>query len=289
MISVALLTITLSVLMHVTWNLLARHVDSRCNYIWWAILANNIILGPWAIWSLIQDVSWSSALVLSMTISAFANGLYMVALRQAYLYAPVALVYPVARSSPVLIALWTWLFFNQSISDLGILAIAINAFGLWIMASTAKAGDAARALPWMLAAAFATSIYSISDQHAVASLPSMGSQVGLVVSTEIFCFMVIAIFQWMQTGKFIPPCRPKLHFIVIGGLSLGLAYALTIRAMQWLPAAHVVAFTNLGIILATLLSIWLMKEREHFQRRILAALIITVSLVLLKIDVETLV
>ena len=98
MISVALLTITLSVLMHVTWNLLARHVDSRCNYIWWAILANNIILGPWAIWSLIQDVNWSSALVLSMTISAFANGLYMVALRQAYLYAPVALVYPVARS-----------------------------------------------------------------------------------------------------------------------------------------------------------------------------------------------
>ena len=45
----ALLALGLFVLMHVTWNLLARHVDARCNFLWWGLLAHLGLLGPWSL------------------------------------------------------------------------------------------------------------------------------------------------------------------------------------------------------------------------------------------------
>ena len=111
----ALTAIGLSVLMHVSWNLLARHVDSRCNYLWWGLLAHLVLLGPWALWRLAADSDWNATLVIAMTVTAAANTLYFLALRKAYHFAPVALVYPIVRSSPVLIAIWAWLFFAQDL------------------------------------------------------------------------------------------------------------------------------------------------------------------------------
>jgi uncharacterized membrane protein len=68
---------------------------------------------------------------------------------------------------------------------------------------------------------------------------------------------------------------------LIGGLFIGTAYALVVRAMNELPAAHVVSFTNGGIVLAVLLSILLFGEREHWRYRLIGVLVISSGLVLL--------
>jgi uncharacterized membrane protein len=51
--------------------------------------------------------------------------------------------------------------------------------------------------------------------------------------------------------------------------------------MSELPAAHVVSFTNGGIVLAVLLSILLFGEREHWRHRVIGALVVSSGLVLL--------
>lgn len=267
--------------MHVAWNLLARHIDKRCNYLWWGLLAHIALLGPWALWRLAMDSNWNTELLAAMVVTAAANTFYFLALRKAYHFAPVALVYPVARSSPVLIVIWTWLIFDQRIALGGIIGITINACGLWVLAGTSKQGDTRHALPWAMIAAFATSIYSLSDKLAVSYLPSFGSQLGFITVGYMASFLGLSFIQYRESQSFIPACRPRFIYTLLGGLFIGVAYALIVRAMLELPAAYVVAYTNAGIVLATIFSIWRFKETENWKRRIIAATIITLGLITL--------
>lgn len=270
--------------MHIAWNLLARHVNAQCNYLWWGLLAHLILLGPWGFWRLFHDSHWNSTLSIAILISASANTLYFLALRKAYHYAPVALVYPVARSSPILIALWSWILFQQDMSMTGIAGITISALGLWFIAVTARQGDTRHAIPWAMIAAFATSIYSISDKIAVNYLPTFGAQLGFISIGYLASYIGLTIHHFRETNSLAPECKPKLLYLLMGGLFIGTAYALVVRAMMVLPAAYVVAYTNAGIVLATVLSIYGFNEKDKWRSRLAAAVIITAGLVVLGLD-----
>lgn len=273
------LLILASVLMHVTWNLLARHVAANANYLWWGLLAHTVLVAPYGIWCLLQSVQWHNQLLLCLLISGLANSLYFLSLRQAYTYAPVALVYPLARSSPILIAIWSALLFSEMISGQAWVAIGIGVSGLWVLAASSRTGDARYALRWSFIAAFATSIYSLSDKLAVPSLPGFGAQLGFISVGYGMSLLLLTLLQYRDTGRCVPAQRPPWRYVLIGGLCLGTAYALVVRAMLYLPAAHVVAFTNGGIVLAVLLSLTLFRERQHWRSRLLGTLIVGVGLV----------
>jgi phosphonate utilization associated putative membrane protein len=277
----AYLLIGISVLMHVAWNLMARHVESRANYLWWGLLAHLVLLGPFAVWHLINNADWQAPLLIALLSTSIANTLYFIALRRAYHYAPVALVYPLARSSPILIALWSWLFFSQAISLWEGIAISTSVFGLWILAASSRHGDARHALPWTVLAAFSTSVYSLSDKVAVQYLPGFAEQLGFISIGYAASFVGLTLLQRAETNSWLPQARPARRYILIGGLFIGTAYALVVRAMSELPAAHVVSFTNGGIVLAVLLSILLFGEREHWRHRVIGALVVSSGLVLL--------
>ena len=88
--------IAASVMMHVTWNLIARHQAREAYPLWWVLLAHLLLLGPWGVRALITEVQWTPDLVKWVLISASANVVYFLSLRHAYLHAPVAFVYPLA-------------------------------------------------------------------------------------------------------------------------------------------------------------------------------------------------
>jgi phosphonate utilization associated putative membrane protein len=277
----AYLLIGASVLMHVAWNLLARHVDARANYLWWGLLAHLLLLGPWALWNLLGNALWNSTLLLAMLVSAAANAVYFIALRRAYHFAPVALVYPLARSSPLLIVLWSWLFFAADLSIAEAAAIGVSVLGLWVLAASSRGGDARHALPWTLVAAFCTSLYSLSDKAAVVYLPGFAEQLGFITVGYAASFIGLSLLQRRHSGKWIPPARPSWPQVLVGGVTIGVAYALVVRAMRELPAAHVVTFTNAGIVLAVLLSIFLFREKTQWRQRLAGAGVLGAGLLLL--------
>lgn len=275
------LLIALSVLMHVVWNLLARHADSKANYLWWGLLAHLVILGPYCLWQLVQNATWNSTLVLASVTTAVANAFYFVALRRAYHYAPVSLVYPLARSSPLLIALWSWLLFSDTLKLIECVAILIGVAGLWLLAASTKQGDTRHALPWAGAAALGTSVYSISDKIAVNYLPGFAEQLGYISIGYACSFLTLTMMQKKETGRWSPSLRPPLYLILVGGLCIGTAYALVVRAMRDLPAAHAVTFTNAGIVLAVLLSIFVFKERDNWRARVFGSVVLSIGIVVL--------
>jgi phosphonate utilization associated putative membrane protein len=282
----AALALTAAVLMHVAWNLLARasHPDTR--FLWWALVGYLVVLGPWSLYALVTQAHWSPGLAGLLVISALANSLYFLVLGAAYRRAPVALVYPIARSSPLLIALWSSLFFGEMMAASGWLGILISVAGLLLLAASARHGDSRRAVTLAVIAAFATSAYSLSNKFAVTSLPTYGAQLGLVSVDLMASFIALSLEQRLRRGRWRPSAMPPVSRWLPAGLFIGNAYGLVIFAMQYLSAAYAVAFTNAGIVIAGLLSIFAYKEREQAGMRIAAMVVVTVGLAVLAFSVR---
>ena len=130
----AVLAVAASVVMHVTWNLIARHQARDAYPLWWVLLAHLVLLGPWGAYSLWREVQWTPALAQWVLISASANVVYFIGLRRAYERAPVAFVYPLVRSSPMLIALWSTLFLGEALGALAWAGILVSVAGLVVLA-----------------------------------------------------------------------------------------------------------------------------------------------------------
>lgn len=279
----AALALAASVVMHVVWNMLARHQPANTFALWWALAAHLLILGAWGLPSLVKDVDWTPEFAALLATSAVANGLYFMALRHAYTHAPVALVYPVVRSSPLLIAVWGMLLFGDNLSVMVWAGIAASVAGLLLMASGDNRGKEGKALPWALLAMLATSAYSISDKAATVSIDSFRGLVGFVSVGYLTAWLFLSVEHHRNTGRWIPAARPAWYIILTGGLCVGLAYALVIHAMRFMPAAEAVAYTNAGIVLACLASIFIFHERHCWQRRLFGAGIILSGLVLVRL------
>lgn len=106
--------IWLSVLLHVSWNLLTRRTPSDANFLWWIVGLYVLVFAPFTLPNFIHATELSSVLYICAAISGTTNGLYFLALRSAYPQAPASAVYPMVKSSPLFIAITETLFSDRS-------------------------------------------------------------------------------------------------------------------------------------------------------------------------------
>lgn len=275
--------LALSVLMHVTWNLIARQQPRESSPLWWVLLAHLLIVAPWGFWAMWHSVDWSPSLAGLLTLSALANVAYFRSLAAAYSHAPVSVVYPLVRSSPLLIACWgTWLFDH----DLGMgawLGMGISVLGLLWLAGSAWTGQHRSALPWAALAMVSTSIYSLSDQHATVHVDTFMGLMGYLSVGYAAAWLSMCWQLQTSTGCWYPRQKIGLGAGLVGGLCIGTAYALVIHAMRELTAAEAVSFTNAGIVLANVLSMVLLHDRHDWRRRLAASLVITAGLTVMAV------
>lgn len=272
------IAIILSVLMHVTWNLIARHQPRESEPLWWVLLGHLVLIAPWGLYRFVVEAQWSGHLLLLLAASAMTNVLYFHGIYRAYQHAPVAFVYPLVRSSPLLIAAWSLLFFGESLGVWAWVGIGISVVGLLAMAWSGRGSDEGRALPWALLAMLATSVYSLTDKAATAHIAGFGGILGYLSVGYLAAWAVMTLRLRCTTGRWSPPARPSAVAAVVGSLCIGLSYALVIHAMRTLPAAEVVAYTNAGIALATVMSLVMFGERTRWKQRATAASVICLGL-----------
>ncbi len=273
----------LSVLMHVAWNLIARQQSREASPLWWVLLAHLVIVAPWGVWVMCHSVTWSPHLMALLTVSALANVIYFRSLAAAYNHAPVSLVYPLVRSSPLLIACWgTWLF-GHSLDAASWIGMGISVLGLLWLASSAWQHQNRKALPWAALAMLSTSVYSLSDQRATAHVDSFMGLVGYLSVGYAAAWLSMCWDLKIKTGSWIPRKRIGLGAGLVGGFCIGIAYALVIHAMRELTAAEAVSYTNAGIVLAQVLSMILFNDRHDWRQRLSASLLITAGLTVMAV------
>jgi len=269
------LAISISVALHVVWNLLARSSGDASGFLWWGMLGHCVVAGP----SLVALIAaWDPSLWYWLAISTVGIVGYMLCLGPAYDRAPAAVVYPIARSSPLTIALVAWLLGIDALPPIAWAGIVISVLGLWLLARAAGRLDG-RGLPWALGAAGCTTVYALSDRRAALVLGDAWSALGFV--TAIYATTLVVLTAKRLAQKRGLPARPPVGRWLTGSLCIGSAYALVIHAMRGLPAAEAVAYTNAGIVVAVILGVTALRERAGWIRRSIASTVICLGLLVL--------
>lgn len=276
-----LIAILIAVAMHVTWNLLARHTRPNAEFIWWAVAGHLALFAPWTLYLLAREVEDPTLILACIAVSSVALFLYFAGLRTAYRHAPVALVYPLARSAPLLIALIGVIVVGDRPSVVGWTGILLSTVAILLLAASGRHGPARGALLPAGLATCGTTVYSLADKVAVAQLPTYWTQLGYVSGAYLGAWILYTVWLRQKNGRWLPEQRPRPLPLLIGALFIGSAYSLVIGTMRVMPAAYSVALSNLGIVIAAFLSVFAFREREQARQRLTWATLLAASLVLI--------
>ena len=131
-------------------------------------------------------------------------------------------------------------------------------------------------------------MYSLADKVAVAQLPSYPAQLGYVSGTYLGAWVMYTLWLRRQRDRWWPGQHPGRQALLIGALFIGSGYALVIGTMRVLPATYAVVLSNLGVVVAAFLSVFVFREREHAAQRLIWASLLAASLLWIAIQVQQL-
>ncbi|NLT42815.1 MAG: hypothetical protein GXX93_09090 [Anaerolineae bacterium] len=281
--------VLLSALIHASWNILARqsHAESRFIGSMLPIVAG-VALVPALIGQYLTGAMHAEIWPYVVG-SGLCCGLYFVALGRAYEAADFTVVYPVARSLPVLLVALGDSLRGYVPSLGGWLGMLLVVAGC-IMTPLRSRRDLQlgryfnRASLWMVITALGTVGYSLLDKRG-AELLAPGPAYAAVYTYFFYLFAMIGYEVFVRTlGRpAVTASRadtPRWMPAAAGFMSAG-AYWLVVWAFQMVShASYVVAFRQSSLIIALLMAFALYPQERH-RSRLLSVGVITVGLVMI--------
>lgn len=210
--------------------------------------------------------------------TTFLHGLYRYSVVKSYQYGDLSFVYPIARGGSVLIiGLVSILILGADINLVGILGIILICLGLFMISflTAKKFNRSAFIIATTTASLIAT--YTILDGIAVRLSENAFTFIYWMLLLNGIPMLIYAFFS--QTGL-----RKKNSYKVKDGIIAGilaiLGYGLVVWSMQFIEIAYVSSIREISIVLATLLSFYLLKEKDA-HKRIMPSIIICTGITIL--------
>ncbi len=214
-------------------------------------------------------------------LSGVVHLLYGLALAEAYRVGDMGFVYPVARgAAPMMTLLGSLFFVGDPLPPLAIAGILVLGGGIAMMAFSRASAVDGRALVFALLTACTITLYTISDGlGARASGNPHAYAAAMFVLDGGFLLIYVLVTrgpQWLMQA------RPALIPGMAGGAMGFVAYWIVIWAMTVAPIALVAALRESSILFATLIAIFILKEKA-LPLRIAAACCIVAGIVLMRV------
>jgi drug/metabolite transporter (DMT)-like permease len=279
--------VLLSTLMHASWNLIARYGRSESTF-YAKMLITLIVAGfvP-AVWSELVTRSLTLTAWLCVLGSGFSAGLYLFFLARAFESSDFTVVYPVARSLPVIFVATGDVLRGRYLTPMGWLGILLVAGGC-VLVPRRSFGDLSlsryvnRSTLWMLLAALGTVGYTLLDKIAaevVQQGPDTAARYGYFYFAISYLPYVL-LLRFSKQGQ-QGPSSLEWRLAIPAGLLSFVAYWLILWAYQLSPyASYIVAFRQFSIVIGAILAFIIYKE-QGLAVRLTGALFITLGLVLI--------
>jgi uncharacterized membrane protein len=130
--SLAVALILISAASHAAWNYLAKGSRDKDSFMLLINLTSQVTLLPVFI-LILKDWALPLGALPFLVASAIAEAVYFLALSRAYGAGDLSVVYPVARSAPLFIAVAGALFLGESLTLIGIAGIFLVLAGVYIL------------------------------------------------------------------------------------------------------------------------------------------------------------
>ncbi len=273
--------VAFSALFQASWNFVTK--SSKADKIallsvgWFAL---GILLLPVALY--FDPIStWTARAGWFMLASGLVHGVYLCTLGWAYKLGEISVVYPIARGLGVagttLITVGLQVHLVSLQGGLGILAVVL---GTMVMAMREVPDlNARKAFSMAVLVGLIVSAYSVID--------SFGSRETSVLVYLALMNLTAPIFAapylfWRLKPEMMAVCKKhkfEASFVAMAG---SVSYGIVLWAYQRSPAAYVATTREVSVVFATLLGIFILKERADW-RKSAGIVMIVLGLVLIKL------
>lgn len=283
-----IIIILCSTFMHAGWNLIARYDRSERTFYSKMLIAIAVIGFVPAVWSEIMARSLTLKAWACVVGSGFCAGLYLFFLARAFESSDFTVVYPVARSLPVVFVALGDLARGRYLTWIGWAGILLVASGCVLVPRRSFRDLSVRKYfnrntLWMLLAALGTVGYTLLDKVAAEDV-EQGLATALRYGYVYFAISYVPYAALLRLSKTETRSNPRDWKLAVPAalLSFG-AYGLILWAYQLSPyASYIVAFRQFSIVIGAVLAFVIYKEKG-VAVRLAGAVLITAGLVLIAV------
>ena len=259
--------ILLSALCHSTWNLLLKRSGNQEVFAWALLVAGSIALAPLGavlFWLYpIAGPGWWFVLA-TMVLHVF----YFLMLGRAYSRGDLSLVYPIARGiGPMLVPVLAVLILGESVAMLAVVGIALIVLGIFIVSWWGRfrrilakpsvllqdAGTVYAVLTGLI-----ITIYSLVDKRGVEHVQPFLYMYFLTLGSAV------GIAPYILGRYGLAPVRQEWREnawpILAAGLLVFAAYGLVLTAFSLSRVSYISPAREVGIVVAVLMGVVLLKE-----------------------------
>ncbi len=262
----AVALIFVSAASHASWNFIAKGARDKDSFMLLINATSQITLLPVFI-ILLRNWWVTPEVVPFLVISAVAEAVYFIALSRAYDKGDLSIVYPVARSAPLFVAVAGSIFFGEPLSAAGLAGILLVLIGVYVLhlKSLRLSGVLepiksfrGPAFGFALLAALGTTAYSLSDNAAVARVSPILYDLWLEVAITLALAPVILRSRgWRAINA---EWRSSWKRITIAGFLMRGGYLLVLIAMTIAPVGYLLAFRQFSVVIGAILGLTLLGE-----------------------------
>jgi uncharacterized membrane protein len=268
-----------SALSHATWNFLAKGARDKDSYMLLMNLTSQLTFIPVFLLFLHDWLLTVEALPF-LLVSGAAETVYFLGLSGAYEIGDLSVVYPVARSSPLFVAILATLFMGERLTPWGVAGISLIIVGVYVLHMRSLKGGGAlrilhelsgRASQLALVAALGTTIYSLADKVAVSRIDPLLYAFWL----EIFITMFLTPAIVGRRGwKGVKAEWEKSSFrVTVSGFLTRGGYLLVLFAMTVSPISYILALRQVSVVIGAAMGVMLLRE-GYGAPRLLGSIII---------------
>jgi len=259
--------------MHAGWNILARYNHSERTFYQKMLMITLVVGFIPAVGSELIARSLTPFAWLCVTGSGICAGLYLFFLARAYEEADFTVVYPVARSLPVIFVALGDVLRGRYLTTLGWVGIVLVAMGCILVPQQSFGALKlrnyfTRASIWMLLAAFGTVGYTLLDK-AAAEVVQQGAATAARYCYFYFAISLVPYYILLKIYKPVGESTTREEWIRAGVATIfGFgAYWLVLWAYQLSPfAGYIVAFRQFSIVIGAVIAFSLYNERGVLVR-----------------------
>lgn len=282
--AVAILLVVLSAAMHAGRNYLTKKANDKQAFVWWYEVVGLLLFTPLFL-IYFPEASMASLSVWSFILaSGLLHFIYWVLLTKALETGDLSLVYPIMRSSPALVLLFSIFVLNEALSVQGVIGILLVALGSYTinmqrlnfneMVRPLRALSNDRAIQFAFLTLLSVTFYSIVDKVAVGHIHP-------VVFAYLYPWFSMLFFSGYlgrrkKKGEIKNEWQMNRTAILICGFLSIFGYFLILVAFTIDRVSYIVGLRQVSIVFAVLLGGYGLKEK-HQKMRFTSASIIFVG------------
>ena len=266
--SIVFLLILFAALCHAGWSTIVKHHKS------FSIMGMTCIVEIVVFAPLVFFVPFPSLEIWYFIIaSVIVHGFYRLGVIYSYKFGDLSFVYPIARGgSSLLIVILTLIVLQEHISLLGFVGILTVCIGIFLISYSKNHKFNFSAFILAASTALLIAIYTIIDGMGVRLSENKFSYLFWLLLLNGIPLLLISIFS---KEKLLSNLNTK---IIAWGIPAGvlaiLSYGIVVWSMQYLEIAYVSSIRETSIVLATLMGLFILKEKKARGRMLPAILVV---------------